>query len=77
MIQYLIRHLDLRSRHPMLKKLRSKKDARLYFKYIKNGGLKLTLSELKTLLIKKGYIEHVEGDRYLELKRLPGKDELK
>lgn len=56
---------------------RSKKDARLYFKYIRVGGLDISLAKLKTKLIKLGYIEHVEGDRYQELKRLPSVDELK
>jgi hypothetical protein len=54
--------------------LRSKKDARLYFKY---RDLNIDLGELKTRLIKLGYIKHVEGDRYLELKKLPSISELK
>lgn len=57
--------------------VRSKKDARLYFKYIKNGKLNINLSKLKTELIKLGYIQHVEGDRFIELKRLPGTEELR
>lgn len=58
----------------MFNKIRSKKDARLFFKY---RELNISLSKLKTILIKLNYIQHVEGDRYTELKKLPGVDELK
>lgn len=58
----------------MFTKIRAKKDARLYFRY---KDLNLELGKLKTILIKLGYIEHVEGDRYIELKKLPTDQELK
>lgn len=58
----------------MFKLIRSKRDARLYFRY---EELEMTLGELKTELIKLEYIEHVEGDRYIELKKLPTVKELK
>lgn len=57
----------------MLKKIRSKRDARLYFKY---QSLELDLGTLKNELIKLEYIEHVEGDRFTELKKLPSAKEL-
>lgn len=56
---------------------RIKKDARLYFKYIKFGGLDIDLGALKTLLIKTGYICHVEGDKYEELKKMPNVEKLR
>lgn len=52
----------------MFQKIRAKKDARLFFKY---RELNLDLSKIKTELIKLGFIEHVEGDRFIELKKLP------
>lgn len=52
---------------------RTKRDARLYFRY---QDLGLKLGKLKTELIKLEYIEHVEGDKFMELKKLPGLDEL-
>ena len=58
----------------MFKNLRSKKDARLYFKY---QDLNIDLGKLKTELIRLGYIEHVEGDRFLEMKKLPSPEKLK
>lgn len=58
----------------MFTKIRAKKDARLFFKY---RELNLELSKIKTILIKLGFIEHVEGDRFIELKKLPGVKELK
>ncbi len=58
----------------MLSKIRAKNDARLYFKY---RDLELDLGVLKTELIKLGYIEHVEGDRFLVLKKLPNIKELR
>jgi len=57
----------------MFKKIRAKNDARLFFKY---KEINLDLSKIKTELIKLGYIEHVEGDRFIELKKLPAVKEL-
>lgn len=56
----------------MLKRIRAKKDARLFFRFLNNTALenKIDLSTLKTWLIRHGYIEHVEGDKYLEIKKL-------
>lgn len=56
------------------RKLRSKKDTRLYFRYHELG---VDLGRLKTILIRLKYIEHIEGDRFIELKRLPKPEELK
>lgn len=56
------------------KYLRSKRDAKLYFKY---NELNLDLGDIKTELIKLGYISHVEGDRYIEIEKLPTPDKLK
>lgn len=50
----------------MYKKIRAKRDARLYFMFSECG---LSLGEIKSELIKLGYIEHVEGDRFLMLKK--------
>ena len=57
----------------MFQKIRAKKDARLFFKY---KEVNLDLSKIKTELIRRGFIEHVEGDRFIELKKLPAVNEL-
>ncbi len=57
-----------------LKQLCSKRDARLYFKYEQLG---LNQAEIKNLLIRLQYIDHVEYDRYYELKKLPTIEKLK
>ena len=53
------------------KNICSKKDARLYFRYLSHGSLhgKLSLSKLKSVLSKLGYIEVYGEERYLELKK--------
>lgn len=51
----------------MYEKLRSKKDARLYFTFCRDTNW--SLGEVKSELIRMNYINHVEGDRYVILKK--------
>ena len=52
--------------------LRAKKDQRLYFSFISGTKLdgRIDLGKLKTELIRLGYIEHIEGDRYKLIKKM-------
>ena len=51
-------------------KLLAKKDARLYFKFIRGTNLDMDLGQVKTWLIQNGYIEHVEGDKHIIKKKM-------
>ena len=55
----------------MFDKIKTRKDVRLYFMFEELMGDNLDLGKLKTELIKMGYIEHVEGDKWRELKKIP------